>query len=149
MFAGRDMNEMSPTLRSELAYLPAELVLAGLALAVYGLRPRLFGFAWAGYAVITFIAFLGPDLKLRQWVLDISPTTHVGNTPVTAIQTGALTVMTGAAAALVAVGFLAFRRRGIPQGEFPIGKVLRMAKGPGAVRGGVSVIPTIPTVVRR
>ncbi|MGI8882102.1 MAG: ABC transporter permease, partial [Jatrophihabitans sp.] len=111
-----DMEEVGPILRSGLAYLPAELVLTGLALAVYGLRPRLFGFAWASYAVVTFIAFLGPGLKLRQWVLDISPTTHVGNPPTNAIQTGALTVMSGVAAALVVVGFAAFRRRGIPQG---------------------------------
>lgn len=111
-----DRGELGPTLGSGLAYLPAELVLAGLALAVYGLRPRLFGIAWAGYAVMTFIAFLGPGLKFRQWVLDISPTTHVGNPPVGTIQTGALAVMTAVAVALMAIGFAAFRRRGIPQG---------------------------------
>lgn len=110
-----DTAELGPTLRSGLAYLPAELVLAGLALALYGLRPRLFGIAWVSYAVMTFIAFLGPGLKFRQWALDISPTTHVGNPPEGAIQAGALTVMTGVAVALVAVGFAAFRRRGVPQ----------------------------------
>ena len=65
---------------------------------------------------MTFIAFLGPGLKLPQWVLDLSPTTHVGNPPAGAIQTGALTVMTGVAIALMAIGFAAFRRRGVPQG---------------------------------
>ena len=64
---------------------------------------------------MTFIAFLGPGLKFRQWVLDLSPTTHVGNPPVGAIQTGTLTVMTGVAVTLMAIGFAAFRRRGIPQ----------------------------------
>lgn len=111
-----DLAELGPTLSSGLAYLPAELVLAGLALAIYGLRPRLFGLAWAGYALMTFIAFLGPGLNLHQWLLDLSPTTHVGNPPVGAIQTGALTVMTGVAVALIAIGFAAFRRRGVPQG---------------------------------
>lgn len=111
-----DMAELGPTLSSGLAYLPAELVLAGLALAVYGLRPRLFGIAWAGYAVMTFIAFLGPGLKFRQWVLDIAPTTHVGNPPTGTIQTGALTMMTAIAVILIAIGFAAFRRRGVPQG---------------------------------
>ncbi len=110
-----DAAEVGPALSSGLAYLPAELVLAGLALAVYGRRPRLFGVAWAGYAVMTFIAFLGPGLELRPWVLDLSPTTQVGNPPAGATQTGALVVMTGVAVALVAIGFAAFRRRGIPQ----------------------------------
>ncbi len=107
---------IGPALGSGLAYLPAELVLAGLALAVYGLRPRLFGLAWVGFGVMTFIAFLGPGLKLHQWVLDVSPTTHVGNPPVGAIHTGPLLLMTLVAAALVAGGFAAFRRRGVPQG---------------------------------
>lgn len=91
-------------------------MLAGLALAIYGLRPRLFGVAWAGYAVMTFIALLGPGLKLHQWLLDLSPTTHVGDPPVGAIQTGTLAVMTGISVTLIAIGFAAFRRRGIPQG---------------------------------
>lgn len=111
-----DTAELGPILGSGLAHLPAELVLAGLALALYGLRPRWFGLAWAGLAVITFIAFLGPGLKLPQWVLDLSPTTHVGNPPAGGIQTSALTVMTGVAVTLVAVGFTAFRRRGVPKG---------------------------------
>lgn len=111
-----DMAEFGPAIGSGLAYLPAELVLAGLALALYGLRPRLFAIAWAGYAVMTFIGFLGPGLKFPQWVLDISPTTHVGNPPAGTIQAGALTIMAAVALALMVIGFAAFRRRGVPQG---------------------------------
>ncbi|MGV8979067.1 MAG: ABC transporter permease [Cellulomonas sp.] len=111
-----DLGALGATMGAGLAYLPAELVLAGLALAVYGVRPRLFAVAWASYAVMTFIAFLGPGLKLHQWALDMSPTTHVGKPPAGTIQFGALTVMAGIAAALAAVGFTAFRRRGVPQG---------------------------------
>lgn len=110
-----DTAELRATLRSGLAYLPAELMLAALALALYGLRPALFGFAWVGFAVMTFIAFLGPGLKFRQWALDLSPTTHVGNPPIGAIHPAPFMVMTGIAVALLAVGFVAFRRRGVPQ----------------------------------
>ena len=74
-----------------------------------------FGLAWAGYAVMTVIALLGPGLRLYQWVLDLSPTTHVGNPPAGAIQGGTLTVMAGVAIALIAIGYAAFRRRGVPQ----------------------------------
>ncbi len=111
-----DPTELGTTMSSGLAYLPAELVLAGLALALYGLRPRLFWVAWAGYSVMTFIALLGPGMRLRQWVIDLSPTTHVGNPPAGAIQTSALTEMTVVAVSLMAVAFIAFRRRGVPQG---------------------------------
>lgn len=108
--------ELGATVGSGLAYLPAEILLASLALALYGLRPRLFGFVWVGFAAMVFIAFLGPGLKFRQWALDISPITHVGDPPVSPIQTDPLMLMTGIAVALTAVGFGAFCRRGIPQG---------------------------------
>ncbi len=85
-------------------------------MAIYGLRPRLLGLAWAAYAVTTFIAFLGPGLNFHPWALDLSPTTHVGNPPVGAIATGGLLVMTCVAGILVAIGFGAFHRRGVPQG---------------------------------
>lgn len=111
-----DPAETGSSLRSGLAYLPTELVLLGLALTVYALRPRLFGIAWAGYAVVTSVALLGPGLALPQWVLDAAPTTHVGNPPAHPVQVGTLMVLTGVAVTLVAVAFAAFPRRGIPQG---------------------------------
>lgn len=111
-----DTSELGAIMRAGLAYLPAEVVLAGLALALYGLRPRWAGLAWAAYAVVVFIAFLGPGLNFRQWVLDLAPTTHVGNPPVGPTPVGALAVMTAVTVGLVAVGLAAFRRRNVPQG---------------------------------
>ncbi|MER7243192.1 hypothetical protein [Kribbella sp. NPDC000426] len=35
--------------------------------------------ASAAYAVATFLALLGPGLKLAPWVLDLARTTHVGS----------------------------------------------------------------------
>lgn len=98
-----------------LDYLPAELVLAGLAVGLFGWWPRGFGFAWAGCALATFIALLGPGLKLAQWMLDLAPTTHIGDPPLGAVDAGNLTALTVVAAALVLLGFTAFRRRDIPR----------------------------------
>jgi ABC-2 type transport system permease protein len=56
--------EIGAVMWAGLDYLPVELVFAGLALALFGLWPRGFGLSWAGYAVATLIAFLGPGLKL-------------------------------------------------------------------------------------
>ncbi|MGE5285881.1 MAG: ABC transporter permease [Micromonosporaceae bacterium] len=108
-------HEFGAIMRAGLDYLPAELVLAGLALALFGLWPRGFGFAWAGYAVATFIAFLGPSLKLAQWVLDLAPTTHVGNPPLGTADAGNLAALAIVAIALVLAGFIAFRRRDVPR----------------------------------
>jgi len=98
-----------------LDYLPAELVFAGLALAVFGLWPRGFGLTWAAYAVATFIALLGPALKLTPWVLDLAPTTHVGNPPLATIDAGNLAVLTIIAIVFALVGLVAFHRRDVPR----------------------------------
>ncbi|HEX6468730.1 MAG TPA: hypothetical protein VF069_06495 [Streptosporangiaceae bacterium] len=108
-------HEFAAIMRAGLDYLPEELVFAGLALALFGLWPRGFGFAWVAYAVATFIAFLGPGLKLAQWVLDIAPTTHVGNPPLGTADPGPLAALAIVAIALVLAGFITFRRRDVPR----------------------------------
>lgn len=97
------------------AYLPAELLVGGLALALFGLWPRAFPVAWAALAGVTFLAFLGPGLKLPAWLLDLSPTTHVGNPPVGSVVALPLAVL-GAIAVVLGVGAaIGFRGRGVPQ----------------------------------
>jgi ABC-2 type transport system permease protein len=106
--------EFGPVLNAGRDYLPAELVFAGLALALFGLWPRGFGLAWAAYAGATFIAFLGPGPKLSQWILDLAPTTHVGNPPLRTTDAGGLAALAVVAAALALAGFIAFHRRDVP-----------------------------------
>lgn len=112
----RETVDAGSILGAGLAYLPAELVLAGLAVAVFGSRPRLLPLVWAAFAMVAFIAFLGPGLQLSDWVLDLAPTTHVGNPPVGTVSATTLVVLSVVGAALAVVGGVAFRRRGVPQG---------------------------------
>jgi ABC-2 type transport system permease protein len=108
-------DEIGAVMRTGLDYLPAELVFAGLALAVFGIWPRGYGLSWAAYAVASFIAFLGPGLKLAPWVLDLAPTAHVGNPPLATVDAGSLVALAVVATALTVAGFVAFRRRDIPR----------------------------------
>ena len=103
-------------LSAGLAYLPAELVLAGVGLAVFGIHPRAYPLTWAVYGAVTFLAFLGPGLRMPQWAMDLAPTTHVGNPPLGAIPATGLTGLGLTAIALALTGLVGFRRRGIPQG---------------------------------
>ncbi len=111
-----DADRTATILGAGLAYLPAELVLTGFALAVFGVHPRAYPLAWAAYGAVTFLAFLGSGLRLPQWALELAPTTHVGNPPVGEVPVSALVVLTLVAVGLGTVGFLGLRRRGIPQG---------------------------------
>ncbi len=102
-------------LGSGVAYLPAELLVGGLALALFGLWPRAFAASWAAFAFVAFIAFLGPGLKLAAWLRDLSPTTHVGNPPVGTVEALPLAALGGIAVLLGIAAAIGFRRRGVPQ----------------------------------
>jgi len=108
-------DDVGAVMTAGLDYLPAELIFAGLALALFGLWPRGFGLTWAAYAAATFIAFLGPGLKLAHWVLDLAPTTRVGIPPLGTVKGGNLAALALVAIALILAGFIAFRRRDVPR----------------------------------
>lgn len=103
-------------LKSGLAYLPAELVIAATAVLLYGFVPRVFALAWAAFGAVTFIGLLGSGLQLPDWVVNLSPLTHVGNPPVDDIDTTALAWLALLAAVMVSAAFIGFRRRRVPAG---------------------------------
>ena len=110
-----DSGYLGTLLQSGLAYLPAELVVAAVAVVLYGFVPRAFALAWAVFGAVTFIGLLGSGLQLPHWVVDLSPLTHVGKPPVDAIDTTALAWLGLLAALLAAAAFTGFHRRRIPQ----------------------------------
>jgi ABC-2 type transport system permease protein len=111
---GTEMN-LARVLGAGAAYLPAELLVGGLALAAFGLWPRAFPVAWAAFAFVAFVALLGPGLRLAGWILDLSPITHVGNPPLVAVDALPLIVLGALAAALGVVAVAGLRRRGVPR----------------------------------
>ncbi|MET9633498.1 ABC transporter permease [Lentzea sp. NPDC006480] len=92
-----------------LAQLPAAWVIAGVALLLFGLFPQLTGISWAVVSAALVLTLLGPALQLDQWVIDVSPFTHVPKYP--DITAGPLLWLTGVAVVLLAAGFAGFRRR--------------------------------------
>ncbi len=107
--------DLGRVLGAGAAYLPAELLLGGLALALFGLWPGALPVVWVALAFVAFIAFLGPGLKLPKWLLDLSPTTHVGNPPLGSVEALPLVVLGAIAAALGVAAAVGLRRRGVPQ----------------------------------
>jgi ABC-2 type transport system permease protein len=107
--------DLGRVLAAGAAYLPAELLVASLALALFGLWPRALPVAWAAVALVAFIAFLGPGLRLPTWALDLSPTTHVGDPPLGTVKALPLVVLSAIAAILGVAAAVGFRRRGIPE----------------------------------
>ena len=111
-----DSGYVSTLLKAGLAYLPAELVIAAVAMLLYGAVPRAFALAWIAFAAVTFIGLLGSGLQFPDWVLNLSPLTHVGKPPVDDVDPEALGWLMLIAALLASAACVGFRRRRVPQG---------------------------------
>jgi ABC-2 type transport system permease protein len=94
-----------------LAYTPAVWLTTALAVAAFGVLPRVSGIAWAllGYAV--FVVYLGGLLNLPGWMMNLSPYQHVPRMPAAEFTVTPLIILTLIAAGLLAIGFAGFRRR--------------------------------------
>ncbi|MFC0532249.1 ABC transporter permease [Phytohabitans kaempferiae] len=97
---------------ASLVQLPAAMILAGFAVAAFGLLPRLaVGLAWTAFAVSLIVGQLGELLGLPQAVRDISPFTHTPALPAASATAVPLIALTAVALALGAAGLALFRRR--------------------------------------
>ncbi|MEV0152885.1 ABC transporter permease [Micromonospora sp. NPDC050686] len=108
--------ELPRMLGAALAQLPAAWVLAGLAVLLFGLLPRLAPLAWAALAAVVLLGQLGPVLKLDQWLLDLSPFAHTPQVLRPDWSATPLGVLAALALLLSLAGLAAFRRRDIPAG---------------------------------
>ncbi len=93
--------------------LPAVLVLVGLAVLLMGWANRATALAWAAFAFVFVIGWLGGLLQLPSWVSGLSPFEHLPQVPVEDLAVMPLLTMTLLGVALIAVGAIGFRRRDI------------------------------------
>ena len=98
-------------LGAALVQLPAVWVLAGIAVALFGLVPRLAAAAWGALVAFLLLTEFGSFLNLSRWAADISPFSHVPKLPGGTFTATPLLWLTAIAAALIAVGLAALRRR--------------------------------------
>ena len=110
--AGDVGTQVPRLLEAGLVQLPAALVVAGVAVALFGLRPAwsVTG-GWTALGLATLAALLGPTLRLPQWLADIFPFSHVPRLPGSAVTAAPLIWLSGAALALAVVGLAGLRRR--------------------------------------
>jgi ABC-2 type transport system permease protein len=100
-------------LGAAMVQVPAVWVLAGIAMALFGLLPRLISLAWAALVVFLLIDLLGSLFQLKQWALDISPFTHLPKLPGGEFTATPLVWLVVITIALTAAGLVGFRRRDV------------------------------------
>lgn len=101
-------------LEAAMAQVPAVWVITGVAMALYGLLPRLASVSWGVLVVSLLLGLLGEILQFPQWSLDLSPFTHVPLIPLEDFVLTPFLVLTVVAALLITSGLVGFRRRDIP-----------------------------------
>jgi ABC-2 type transport system permease protein len=108
-----DSAEIGRLTGAALVAAPAALVLAALAVLLWGWVGRLALLAWAGLAVVFVLSYLGELLELPQWALDVSPFAHLPATPGAAAEVASIVVLTALAVGGGAIGVLGFTRRDV------------------------------------
>lgn len=100
-----------PVLGACLVQVPAVWVLGGLAVLLYGAYPAAATAAWAAAGLVLVLGWIGPALDLPRWLMDLSPFGHLPKLPGAGMEWGPIWVLTVMAAALLAAGLAALRRR--------------------------------------
>lgn len=98
---------------AHLNFVPAVLVVLGVATFLYGARPRAIAVTWAvvGYAFV--VGTFGSLLDLPRAAVDLDAFGHVPQMPLESFAITPLLILVALAAGLVTAGFVTFRRRQI------------------------------------
>lgn len=110
--ASGDLAEKLPqAIGAAAVQVPAVWVVTGIAVALYGLVPRFAPVAWGVLSAMVVIFFVGSLDGLPQWIVDLVPFVHPPKLPGAEFQAAPVLWLLAIAAALLAVGIAAFRRR--------------------------------------
>ncbi|AOM82155.1 ABC transporter permease [Salisediminibacterium beveridgei] len=96
-----------------MAYLPATLVMVGLAAFLTGVFPKWTSFVWAYLFYSFFVLYLGTLLDFPEWTNQLSPFGHIPQAPIEDITAMPLIIASLIAASLMAAGLIGFRKRDI------------------------------------
>ncbi|MGY1848673.1 ABC transporter permease [Blastococcus sp. SYSU DS1021] len=100
-----------------VSYVPAIWVVAGIAVALFGLLPRLAAaVAWAAVGLFLVITMFAESFDWPGWVSDLSPIAWIPTLPLEEWRLAPLVGLAGVAGVLLAAGFTGFRRRDIALG---------------------------------
>ena len=97
-----------------MGQLPSALVLAAVAVGLFGLLPgACVAGAWTALGLVVFINLFGQVLQLSHWILDFSPFTHAPRLPGGTVSAAALLWLCAIALAMSVAGLAGLRHRDI------------------------------------
>ncbi|MEV5598174.1 ABC transporter permease [Streptomyces sp. NPDC052496] len=111
--AGDVGGQLGPAVGAALAQTPAVWTLTGLAVLLVGALPKASAAAWAVVGGCLGIGWVGPAVRLPQWVMNLSPFSHLPKLPGAETTAAPFLWLLGLTAVLVAAGLAGLRRRDI------------------------------------
>lgn len=100
-----------PLVGGAVSYVPAMVLLIGLAVLLHGAIPRLAPLVWLVFAFALLQSYLGELLDLPEWMAGLSPYQHLPLLPAESFQVVPAAVLTGLGVLGVVLGVVALRRR--------------------------------------
>lgn len=100
-------------LRAGLITTPALWIIAAVGVALFGLVPKWTAAVYGVLGLLVFIAYLGPAINASQWLLDLTPFTHIPKVPGGVFSWAPLVWMTVVAVVLAGAGLGGLRRRDV------------------------------------
>jgi len=114
--ASGDSGQVARLTAAALVTVPAVLVLAGVALALFGTSARVALVSWVLVAVAVLVELFGELLRLPGWLRDLSPFHHLPGLPAQELRILPLLTLLALASALVGLGMRTFRSRDLAVG---------------------------------
>jgi ABC-2 type transport system permease protein len=108
-----DPSQVPRILAAAATRIPAAWVVVGLAVAIWGLWPRLGWLAWLLFVAFLVMGEFGALWELPRWVMDLSPFAHSPIVPGPDPDLGGLPVLLVIAVGLLALGLGRFERRDV------------------------------------
>ncbi|GAA0505191.1 exporter of polyketide antibiotics [Paractinoplanes deccanensis] len=109
-----DMGEVPRLIGAALAYLPAVLLIAAVAVLTVGWLPRAAAaLSWIAVGYCAVVALFADSFDLPEWAQRASPFEHTPEVPLETLTLVPLVVLALLAAAFAAVGYAGLRRRDI------------------------------------
>jgi ABC-2 type transport system permease protein len=103
---------LGDSLIGTLNTLPVVALAMGFAVLVHGVQPRVVVPVVGGAVLVAYLLdLLGPAIDLPDWVVDLSPFSHVAVAPAQAVAWTATAMMCAVAVGAGALGAVAFTRR--------------------------------------
>lgn len=116
MAADASMDEgisLGVLIKAFMAYLPASLVMVGLAVFLMGIIPKWTSLVWAYLFYSFFVLYLGTLMDFPEWTNKLSPFGHIAQVPIEDITILPLVLVSTIALGLMTIGLIGFRKRDI------------------------------------